>query len=218
VSGQQGTVVLNYGQGVAAYPGQQSGQQQAAAVPGHPGTPVAARPVNSFLSSLNWKHFAAAGLAIVAIIAIPFFLLLDRGAGAPTQPNTPPASPSLPAQQPASGADAPRLDPNTRTAPIPSDNPQSNSSRSGSKPGATRDANSTQSAQPGQPNDRSSSSNTAPAKPSDQTGGTGDARTANSADNKNKGTGSKIGGAVGGAVKKIGGLFGGKKKKEEPKQ
>jgi hypothetical protein len=179
--------------------------------------PVAGRPVNSFLGSLNWKHFTLAGLVIFAILALPFFLLLDRGADAPTQPPAPP--PTAPSQQPSSSdSNAPRVDQNTRTAPIPSENSQSGAARPGTKPGATRDANSTQPAQPGQPNDRSSSSNTAPAKPSDQTAGTGDARTANSADNKNKGTGSKIGGAVGGAVKKIGGLFGGKKKKEEPKQ
>jgi hypothetical protein len=218
-AGPQGTVVLNYGQGVAAYQGHQAGHQ-VAAITGNPGAPAAVRPVNSFLASLNWKHYTAAGIVIFVIISLPFFLFLDRSAGAPAQSPTQPAPAASPSQQPSgSDSNVPRLDPNARTAPIPPDNLQSNPSRSGNKPANARDTTATQPAQPAQPDGRASSSNTkdAAARSAEQPATGGDTRAANSAENKNKGTGAKIGGAVGGAVKKLGGIFGGKKKKEEPK-
>jgi serine/threonine-protein kinase len=55
------------------------------------GVAPGARAQASFLSGLNWKHFAAAGTALVAVLAVAVALVVGGGAK-PAAPEPPPAS------------------------------------------------------------------------------------------------------------------------------
>jgi serine/threonine-protein kinase len=67
-------------------------QQTAQATYAQPqGVAPGARAQASFLSGLNWKHFAAAGTALVAVLAVAVALVVGGGAK-PAAPEPPPAS------------------------------------------------------------------------------------------------------------------------------
>jgi len=85
---------------------------------------VTAAPV-SFLSGLNWKHFAAAGTALVAVVAVAVALVVGGGAK-PAAPETPPAAsqqsetaaPSTPVPAPAQEAQPAQAQPVTVPPPV----------------------------------------------------------------------------------------------------
>jgi serine/threonine-protein kinase len=79
----------------------------------------------SFLSGLNWKHFAAAGTALVAVLAVAVALVVGGGAK-PAAPETPPAAsqqsetaaPSTPVPAPAQEAQPAQAQPVTVPPPV----------------------------------------------------------------------------------------------------
>jgi serine/threonine-protein kinase len=197
-------------------------------------SPTATKATPSFLSRLNWKHYAGAGAALVALIALPIVLL--GGGGKPasqspavTQPRSP-ATETAPVQQPP--AQAVEV-PNQPGTPISSGGSQPNNSNaggdsSGGKGGRARTGGS------GQARDASSGGGSSGERAGSGEASQGDKGSASKREQRSdsgretakreakreekksdgKDKTSKIGdaaNAVGGAVNKIKGLFGKKK-------
>ncbi|HEY3137232.1 MAG TPA: protein kinase [Blastocatellia bacterium] len=197
-------------------------------------SPHATQATPSFLSRLNWKHYAGAGAALVALIALPIVLL--GGGGKPasqspavTQPRSP-ATETAPVQQPP--AQAVEV-PNQPGTPISSGGSQPNNSNaggdsSGGKGGRARTGGS------GQARDASSGGGSSGERAGSGEASQGDKGSASKREQRSdsgrdtakreakreekksdgKDKTSKIGdaaNAVGGAVNKIKGLFGKKK-------
>lgn len=202
----------------------------AQAAPAYP----APQPAASFLSKLNWKHYAGAGAALVVLVTLPLVML--GGGGKPTtqpatvtQPPSPRSTDPSPAQPPAQAVEVP----NQPGTPISSEgsqpnNPNAGGDSSGGKGGRARTGSG------GQARDASSGGGSSGERAGSGEASRGDKGSASKREQRSdsgqdtakreakreekksdgKDKASKIGdaaNAVGGAVNKIKGLFGKKK-------
>ncbi|MEK6322328.1 MAG: protein kinase [Acidobacteriota bacterium] len=167
--------------------------------------PQAGGSLASLLGKLNWKHYSAAALVLVALISLPLALISGGDKSSTTQP---PAdgqpSPTAPATAPAQS-----VVPNTNQ-PIPQAGAASVPVQADDQGGATK---STRSHSAGSQTGTQGQSRT-PAQTRSSAGTKGDGTTTttrNERDNANKSKVAKVGEkaqAVGGAIKKrIGGIF-----------
>ncbi|HJZ67840.1 MAG TPA: protein kinase [Blastocatellia bacterium] len=197
----------------------------------YPSGQAAAQAAPSFLSKLNWKHYAGAGAALVVLIALPLVLL--GGGGKPTkpatvtQPVTPTQTDSAPAQPPQQAVEVPSQLGAPISAGSQSNNANAGGDSSGGKSARSRNSGAAQ-AGDASAGDRSSGDKASSGE-SQREKGSASKREQRSdsgrdvakkevrkeekkTDGKDKA--SKIGdaaNAVGGAVNKIKGLFGKKK-------
>jgi serine/threonine-protein kinase len=124
----------------AAVQAQYPASQQAPYPPPHQYTtaPVHLQQQTSLLGRLNWKHYAGAGVVLLALITVPLALIAVRSnqAAAPSPEQLPAASQSAPAAEPAPTTEAQNPSvpqPATQTAPIADEN----ATGTGSAAGAT---------------------------------------------------------------------------------
>jgi len=166
----------------------------------------------SLLGRLNWKHYAAAALVLVALIGLPLALI---GGGDKSSTTQPPAagqpSPTAPAAAPAQSVvpnpNQPIIQPGATSVPVQPDDPAG-----GSGSAKSRRSRSAASSNPAR-SDTSSSVQRATQGESNKTAQEKAASPANRAGTAaEKSKTDKVKGAVGGVIKGIGGVFSKKKK------
>ncbi|HVG18280.1 MAG TPA: protein kinase, partial [Blastocatellia bacterium] len=192
------------------------------------------RPQPSLLGALNWKHYAGAGAALVAIVAIPLALIGggDRSAStqnpapaqapvsqpAPVQPPAPSAPPTGQTAAPAATGQ-PVIPPGSQLGEIPAEKPV-NPTPDAPRPARTRESRGDKSAQAQQPA-ATEPAQTAPTPPPQRTQPPAPPKEERAAakepEKKDESkTEDKVKKKIGGFFKKIN-PFGGDKKKDEKK-